>query len=63
MTTQAAIPGGEWSEKIPDFARRIGAAARARRAALFGSPAGGETGKDGAWNRAHKSPHLIPPRA
>ena len=46
MTTQTAIPGGEWSGKIPDFARRIGEAARARRVVLFGSAARGEMGKD-----------------
>ena len=46
MTAQTAIPGGEWSGKIPDFARRIGEAARARRVVLFGSAARGEMGKD-----------------
>ena len=45
MTAKATIPGGEWSGQIPDFARRIGEAARARRVVLFGSAARGEMGK------------------
>ena len=45
MTTKATIPDGEWSGKIPDFARCIGEAARARRVVLFGSAARGEMGK------------------
>ena len=46
MTTKAAIPNGKWAGKIPDFARRIGQAARARRVLLFGSAARGEMRKD-----------------
>ena len=34
--------GGKWAGEIPDFARRIGEAARARRVVLFGSAARGE---------------------
>ena len=45
MTAKATIPGGEWAGQIPDFARRIGEAARARRVVLFGSAARGEMGK------------------
>ena len=45
MTTATAISAGEWSARIPDFARRIGEAARARRVVLFGSAARGEMGK------------------
>ena len=46
MTTQTAIPDGKWAGQIPDFARRIGEAAQARRVVLFGSAARGEMGKD-----------------
>ena len=37
--------GGRWAGRIPEFARRIGEAARARRVILFGSAARGEMGK------------------
>ena len=39
------IPPGKWTSQIPDFARRIGQAARARRVILFGSAARGDMGK------------------
>ena len=47
MTTQTAIPDGEWSGRIPDFARRIGEAAGALRVVLFGSAARGDAKKRG----------------
>ena len=42
MTARTKIPDGKWSGCIPDFARRIGEAARARRVVLFGSAARGD---------------------
>ena len=42
MTAKAKTFGGKWAGEIPDFARRIGEAARARRVVLFGSAARGE---------------------
>ena len=42
MVAKAKIPDGRWSGEIPDFARRIGEAARARRVVLFGSAARGD---------------------
>ena len=39
---RTAIPEGEWSGRIPHFARRIGEAAGARRVVLFGSAARGD---------------------
>ena len=45
MTTTTAIPAGKWAGNIPDFARRIGEATRARRVVLFGSAARGDMGK------------------
>ena len=39
---KAANPGGRWAGQVPDFARRIGEAARARRVILFGSGARGD---------------------
>ena len=69
MRQEAKKIGGKWSAQVPDFARRIGEAARARRAALFRSAVRGEMGKRGdldflvvipagrhrrrAWNRAN----------
>ena len=44
-TTKASIPPGKWTSQIPDFARRIGEAAHARRVILFGSAARGDMGK------------------
>ena len=71
MTTTTAIPAGKWAGRIPDFARRIGEAARARRVVLFGSGARGEMKEHSdldflviipagrhrrrAWNRANES--------
>ena len=37
--------GGKWAAQIPEFARRIGEAARARRVVLFGSAVRGEMGE------------------
>ena len=45
MTEKAKVPGGKWAAQVPDFARRIGEAAGARRVVLFGSAARGEMGK------------------
>ena len=45
MSERTAIPDGEWSGRIPDFARRIGEAAGARRVVLFGSAARGDSEK------------------
>ena len=42
MMAKAKTFGGKWAGEIPDFARRIGEAARARRVVLFGSAARGE---------------------
>ena len=42
MTTKPTLPGGKWAGQVPDFARRIGEAAGARRVVLFGSAARGE---------------------
>ena len=42
MAKKAKAPGGKWAEQVPDFARRIGEAARARRVVLFGSAARGD---------------------
>ena len=42
MTAKATTPGGKWAAQVPDFARRIGEAARARRVVLFGSAARGD---------------------
>ena len=45
MTMRTTIPDGEWSGRIPFFARRIGEAAGARRVVLFGSAARGDPKK------------------
>ena len=42
MAAKAKTPGGKWAAQVPDFARRIGEAARARRVVLFGSAARGD---------------------
>ena len=42
MRQEAKNVGGKWSAKIPDFARRIGEAARAQKVVLFGSAARGD---------------------
>ena len=47
MTTRTTIPDGEWTERIPYFAQRIGEAAGARRVVLFGSAARGDKEKCG----------------
>ena len=48
MTKKAktAKIGGRWAGQVPDFARRIGEAARARRVILFGSGARGDMRDD-----------------
>ena len=42
MTAETKTPGGAWAAQVPDFARRIGEAARAERVVLFGSGARGD---------------------
>ena len=73
MTARTKIPDGKWSGQIPDFARRIGEAARARRVVLFGSAARGDARENSdldflviipagrhrrrAWRRADRAVH------
>ena len=42
MTKKTTHLGGAWALQVPDFARRIGEAARAKRVVLFGSAARGD---------------------